>query len=57
MAIEQWVVIPGQLGAVSRGAQPVPRDTRTANVYGTTVPGNATGVVPPYGQIFPRGKT
>ena len=57
MAVTSWVMIPGELGATSRGAKPVPRDTRTLNQYGVTIPGNATGVVPPYGQIFPRGKT
>ena len=57
MAVTSWVVLPGELGGVPRGAKPVPRSTQTANRYGTTIPGNATGVVPPYGQIFPRGKT
>lgn len=52
-----WVLIPGELGAMPRGAKPVPRNNQTANKYGTVVPGNATGVVPPYGQVFPRGKT
>lgn len=52
-----WVLIPGELGGAPRGAKPVPRNNQTANRYGTTIPGNATGVVPAYGQIFPRGKT
>lgn len=35
----------------------VPRQVTAPSPYGASVPGNAQGGTPPYGQIFPRGKT
>lgn len=57
MAITEWRVLPGPGGRVSRGATPIPRWITPPSPYGTSVPGNAQGIIPPYGQIFPRGKT
>lgn len=57
MAVTDWKVQPGQGGRVYRGAQPIPRWVTAPSPYGTSVPGNAQGIIPPYGQIFPRGKT
>ncbi len=56
MAITSWAVIKGELGR-EFSIKAVPRANVPLLQFGSTVPGNAQGIVPPYGQIFPRGKT